>query len=418
MASILQSVRSAVAGPSRNYNWLPQSPARPSLSSSQGHWPSDEYDLEASSSLSTRSSEPLEEESGGFLGTRPVLRALLKLAALFIVGSILMGGTLYLALPPLDETDRPNAKIPTNFEELKALNALMKKLKTVYPMRTVLCFIVSFLYVQAFSLPGSMYLAILGGAVWGVPVALPLASFCTATGASLCYLISACFGPALFALPRLRVQIESVADKVGEPHHRDNMIPYLMILRMVPVPPNWTVNLACPHLGVDIVTFWIAAFLGILGLSAIHATIGSGLDQMTSSDDFHLLSWQNAFAFATVLFGAILPIILKRRWREELNEIEGVLSSQEHEMSESTPQTQELSTLSTVIFEATDFDAIPPDTPIGSLGLMNVGRTPATAEFWPDRRISLLLQPVDRGHDRRWASFDHMNMASAESFRR
>ncbi|KAG8884760.1 hypothetical protein FRB97_003281 [Tulasnella sp. 331] len=412
--SINSYLPSAVAGPSRNYNWLPQSPARSSQSQSQHVWTRDGVDMESGSLLS--SGEPLEEEPTGFLATRPVLCALLMLAALFVVGSVLMGGTLWLALPPLDEADRISAKIPKTFEELKALNTLVKKLKTIYPIRTVICFIVSFLYVQAFSLPGSMYLAILGGAVWGVPVAIPLASVCTATGASLCYLISACFGPALFALPRLRVQIESVTEKIGEPHHRKNMIPYLMILRMVPVPPNWTVNLACPHLGVDIVTFWIAAFLGILGLSAIHATIGSGLDQMTSSDDFHLLSWRNVIAFAAVLMGALVPIILKWRWRAEVAAIEGV--SERHEMlMEEAPQIRELSTLSTVIFEATDFDEIAPDTPIGSLGLMNVGRTPVTAEFWPERRLSLLLAPSAQSHDRRGTGFEYVDQVSGESWR-
>lgn len=139
-----------------------------------------------------------------------------------------------------------------------------------------------------------------------------------------------------------------------------------------------------------------------------------GLDQMTSSDDFHLLSWRNVVAFAAVLLGALLPIILKRHWRTELTGIEG-----EHDMlMEQAPQIRELSTLSTVIFEATDFDGVAPDTPIGSLGLMNVGRTPVTAEFWPERRISLLLVPTAQSHDRRGTGVDHVGMVSAESWGR
>lgn len=107
--------------------------------------------------------------------------------------------------------------------------------------------------LQAFSLPGSMYLSILAGAVWGVPFALPLCCLvslipsnrtntlaltgqfrrrqCVASGATLCYLISACFGPALLALPKIKNKIEQVAQKMDDPTHRQNLIPYMIVLR-------------------------------------------------------------------------------------------------------------------------------------------------------------------------------------------
>lgn len=104
-----------------------------------------------------------------------------------------------------DREDRPKLKIPKSFDQLKDLNTLLKKYKTIYPFRTVLCFVIVYLLcvfpfflfllecclrpevvsltslnrmctlsLQAFSLPGSMYLSILGGAVWGMARALPL----------------------------------------------------------------------------------------------------------------------------------------------------------------------------------------------------------------------------------------------------
>lgn len=104
-----------------------------------------------------------------------------------------------------DREDRPKLKIPKSFDQLKELNTLLKKYKTIYPFRTVLCFVIVYLLcvfpfflfllecclrpevvsltslnrmctlsLQAFSLPGSMYLSILGGAVWGMARALPL----------------------------------------------------------------------------------------------------------------------------------------------------------------------------------------------------------------------------------------------------
>lgn len=69
-----------------------------------------------------------------------------------------------------------------------------------------------------------MYLSILGGAVWGMPIALPLVCCCVATGATLCYLISSALGPALLTLPKWKAMLDKWARKiqrnqVGFPFH-------------------------------------------------------------------------------------------------------------------------------------------------------------------------------------------------------
>lgn len=97
-----------------------------------------------------------------------------------------------------------------------------------------------------------MYLSILAGAVWGMPIALPLCCLvcaslnvfelvssdfgwveiqCVASGATLCYLLSACFGPALMAVPKFKAKIDSVAQRMDQPGHRENLIPYMIVLR-------------------------------------------------------------------------------------------------------------------------------------------------------------------------------------------
>ena len=173
--------------------------------------------------------------------------------------------------------------------------------------------------LQAFSLPGSMYLSILGGAVWGVSRALPLACCCVATGATLCYLISAALGPALLTLPKWKARLEKWAAKIRD--NKENMISFLIVLRIAPLPPHWVVNVVCPHVGIGIVPFWISTFLGIIGVSVIHTTIGGGLDQMTSADDFHLVSWRNFFGLGAVVVGVMIPVGLRYWFRREADSI-------------------------------------------------------------------------------------------------
>ncbi|KAF9466459.1 hypothetical protein BDZ94DRAFT_1157726 [Collybia nuda] len=248
-----------------------------------------------------------------------IINATLKMACIFAVSSFILGGTLWLALPPLDEVDRPRLRIPKSFSQLQDLNGLLKKYRDIYPYRIVVCYVITYLFLQAFSLPGSMYLSILGGAVWGVARALPLACFCVASGATLCYLISAALGPALLTLPKWKALLDKWATKIEA--NKENMISFLIVLRIAPLPPHWVVNIVCPHVGIGIVPFWISTALGILGVSVIHTTIGGGLDEMTSADDFHLISWRNFFGLAAVAVGVLIPVGLRYWFRKEVDNV-------------------------------------------------------------------------------------------------
>ncbi|CAE6519186.1 unnamed protein product [Rhizoctonia solani] len=250
---------------------------------------------------------------------RLVFRAGLKVLLLFIVGSAVLGGTLWVALPTLDEADRPMLRIPKSFAQLQDLNTLLKKYRDVYPYRIFICYTITYLYLQAFSLPGSMYLSILGGAVWGVPRALPLACSCVATGATLCYLISAALGPALLAVPSWRARLDTWSEKIES--QRENLMSYLIVIRIAPFPPHWVVNVLCPHVGIGIPRFWISTFLGIMGVSVIHTTIGGGLDQMTSAEDFHLISWRNFGLLGAVVVAVLIPVGLRWSWKRELEQV-------------------------------------------------------------------------------------------------
>ncbi|KAI5117154.1 hypothetical protein M0805_009496 [Coniferiporia weirii] len=251
----------------------------------------------------------LSSRSGNVSSRKILLNAGIKMAALFVISTLLLGGTLWLALPPIEEEDRPALRVPKSFAQLQALNFLLKKYRDIYPVRIVICYVTTYLFLQAFSLPGSMYLSILGGAVWGVPIALPLACTCVASGATLCYLISAALGPALLTLPKWSQRLERWSVKLAS--QRANLISYLIVLRIAPFPPHWVVNVLAPHLRIGLLPFWVSTFLGILGVSVIHTTIGGGLDDMTSAADFHLISWRNGLGLSAVVAGVLIPVGLR-----------------------------------------------------------------------------------------------------------
>ncbi|KAM5544575.1 hypothetical protein V8D89_001473 [Ganoderma adspersum] len=297
------------------------------------------YDTPSPDSRTSLLSNHSEPSYGAAPPSQPSSRKLIwnatvKMAAIFFLSTAFLGGTLWLALPTLEEQDRPMLKIPKSFAELQALNLLLKKYRDIYPYRIVVCYVTVYLFLQAFSLPGSMYLSILGGAVWGVPRALPLACACVATGATLCYAISAALGPALLTMPRWKAKLDVWADKLRA--HKDDIISFLIVLRIAPLPPHWVVNVVCPHVGISIVPFWISTFLGIFGVSVIHTTIGGSLDDMTSPDDFHLISWKNFLGLSAVVVGVMIPVGLRYYFKRDIQAVADVEAEAAAEEAEDT----------------------------------------------------------------------------------
>jgi len=164
-----------------------------------------------------------------------------------------------------------------------------------------------------------MYLSILAGAAWGMPYSLPLCCACIATGATLCYLMSAAFGPALLAMPKWKDKVDRLALKVEA--QRANLTSFLIVLRIAPFPPHWVINIVCPHLSIGIWQFWISTFSGVMGVTVIHTTIGGGLDQMTSAKDFKLISWRNFLGLFAIVVAVLIPVGLRYYWRDELDSV-------------------------------------------------------------------------------------------------
>ncbi|KAJ2969470.1 hypothetical protein NUW54_g12957 [Trametes sanguinea] len=90
---------------------------------------------------------------------RLLWNASLKMGAIFLVSTILLGGTLWLALPTLEEQDRPMLKIPKSFVELQALNTLLKKYRDIYPYRIVICYVITYFLLQELATSASRCVA-------------------------------------------------------------------------------------------------------------------------------------------------------------------------------------------------------------------------------------------------------------------
>jgi len=183
-----------------------------------------------------------------------------------------------------------------------------------------------------------MYISILFGAAYGMVIGLVLSCLCDATGSILCYSLSAILAPPLLELPYYRKRVEKWRKKImGDPEKGqevgwDSVFAILLTLRILPFPPHWVANFVAPHLGIGMGFFWITCFIGIAPVSVIHVTIGSSLDQMTSADDFHILSVRNVLCLGAVIVAVLIPVGLKRVFNKDLGDL-----GEEEEVTDTLP---------------------------------------------------------------------------------
>lgn len=113
--------------------------------------------------------------------------------------------------------------------------------------------------LQAFAIPGSLFLSILSGFLFQFHIALTLVCICSAVGASLCYLLSQLVGRRLVRhfFPERAQKWSEQVDK-----HRNDLLSYILFLRMTPLLPNWFINLVAPVIGVPLYPFALGTFLG------------------------------------------------------------------------------------------------------------------------------------------------------------
>ena len=183
--------------------------------------------------------------------------------------------------------------------------------------------------LQTFAIPGSIFLTILAGFLYPFPLALFLVCLCSALGASFCYLLSKLFGRAVL-LKYFRTKIICWQQKVtplqaskiwpqrGEriisfqvKSYTDNLLWFMIFLRITPILPNWFINLCSPILDVPLKPFFLGTFAGVALPSILFIQAGKTLHQLSSASD--AVSWRSMLLLAACAMVSLLPIYVKDR---------------------------------------------------------------------------------------------------------
>ena len=178
---------------------------------------------------------------------------------------------------------------------------------------TVIIFIISYITLVTFALPGSPIASLTGGFLFGLAFGTFLNVTAAATGATLIFLAAKNgFGNKL--TQRIDASEGSIR-KIRDGIKRDE-ISYLLLIRLIPIIPFAVANLVPALFGVSLRNFFFTTYIGIIPGGLVFTWLGSGLSEIFKQNEEPNFS----IIFEIYVIGPILclclisflPIILKK----------------------------------------------------------------------------------------------------------
>ncbi|MGI9414634.1 MAG: TVP38/TMEM64 family protein [Hyphomicrobiales bacterium] len=234
----------------------------------------------------------IDTPSAGWAGKVKRLAPLAAVAAA-IAAAFAFGVQDYLTFDAL----RENREVLTGFVAQNALSAAF-------------LFMAAYAVATALSLPGGAVLSITGGFLFG-----------TLFG-TLWVVIGATLGAVGIFLAARTALGDALRAKAGpwlarmEAGFQENAMSYLLVLRLVPLFPFFVVNLVPAFLGVNLRTFTVATFLGIIPGAFVYVSVGAGLgsvfDQGGEVSASSALTPEVITALVGLAVLSLVPVVYKK----------------------------------------------------------------------------------------------------------
>uniref|UniRef100_A0A8C4SN38 Transmembrane protein 41B n=1 Tax=Erpetoichthys calabaricus TaxID=27687 RepID=A0A8C4SN38_ERPCA len=238
--------------------------------------------------------------------------SLLILVSIFLLAASAMY-LVYQNFPELNEEEKEKIKIPKNMDDAKALGTVLSKYKDTYYTQVLLAYFATYIFLQTFAIPGSIFLSILSGYLYPFPLALFLVCLCSGLGASFCYMLSYLVGrPVVYKyLTEKALKWSQQVDK-----HREHLINYIIFLRITPFLPNWFINITSPVINVPLGVFFVGTFLGVAPPSFVAINAGTTLYKLATAGE--AVSWNSLFILGILAVLSILPVCFRQKLQQKL----------------------------------------------------------------------------------------------------
>ncbi|CAJ0905696.1 9907_t:CDS:2 [Entrophospora sp. SA101] len=174
---------------------------------------------------------------------------------------------------------------------------------------------------------------LLGETIESYYVNLLVIFVCSSIGSSNCFLLSKKYGRTLVK-DRYNEKLDRLANQIQT--HSRHLLNYIVVLRLSPFPPNWFANLAAPHLGIPLKTFFIGTFFGVAPPSFIHVQAGLTINNITNDSDFEIFTFKNISVLILVGAAVLLPVWYRKKVesRSENSDLDSDLEDTEIEQQQ------------------------------------------------------------------------------------
>ncbi len=158
-----------------------------------------------------------------------------------------------------------------SFDALKANREVIMTWTEENYLLAVPAFIGAYILIISMSLPGGVWLTVMGGFLFGTIETTTYVVFGATIGATVIFL-AARYAFADYLQAKAGASVRKMEDGF-----RENALSYLLFLRLVPIFPFWLVNLVPAFIGVPVGTYVFGTFFGIIPGTFVFASVGSGL---------------------------------------------------------------------------------------------------------------------------------------------
>lgn len=111
----------------------------------------------------------------------------------------------------------------------------------------------AYIALQTAAIPGTIFLSLLAGSLWGVQKGLFLVSVISTIGSCSCYFLSWLVGRRLANRVLSAERLASFSAEIAK--RSKDLFNYIIFLRMTPILPNVAINVASPIVGVPLLPF-------------------------------------------------------------------------------------------------------------------------------------------------------------------
>lgn len=197
-----------------------------------------------------------------------------------------------------------------SFDALKTNREILTAFVGSHAVLAPLAYILLYIVIVAFSLPGGAVMTISGGFLFGAIAGAAFALVGATTGATILFLIAkTSLGDYLLA--RAGPGMNRLRDGFAK-----NELSYMFVLRLVPLFPFFLVNLAPAFLGVSLRNYLVATLFGMMPGAFVYALAGSGLGSIFERNESFSVNAVLTPELTAALIGlgllALIPVIYKR----------------------------------------------------------------------------------------------------------